>query len=150
MNERIIYKNPDGSLSIVVPAFECELDELAQKVVPPGIVWRVVGVSNLPEDRFFRDAWRDDVEGEQVDVFMPAAKEIALKKLRSERDKKLSGLDKLSFSVNSRGDVSEIQGLELKKQRLRDATEPLKALVVSGHNDYESLLALKSLSILRE
>lgn len=59
MNQRIIYKNDEGGISIVVPAPECGLtiEEIAAKDVPSGKEYKIVDVSEIPEDRTFRNAW---------------------------------------------------------------------------------------------
>jgi hypothetical protein len=59
MNERIIYQNDDGGVSIIVPAPECGLtiEEIAAKDVPAGKEFKIVDVSDIPEDRTFRSAW---------------------------------------------------------------------------------------------
>lgn len=59
MNERIIYQNDDGGISIIVPAPECGLtiEEIAAKDVPAGKEYKIVDVSEIPEDRTFRNAW---------------------------------------------------------------------------------------------
>ncbi len=59
MNERIIYQNDDGGISIIIPAAECGLtiEEIAAKDVPAGKEYHIVDVSDIPEDRTFRDAW---------------------------------------------------------------------------------------------
>jgi hypothetical protein len=59
MNSRIIYPNDDGSVSIIVPAIECGLtiEEIAAKDVPQGKEYHIVDVSDIPEDREFRNAW---------------------------------------------------------------------------------------------
>jgi hypothetical protein len=59
MNQRIIYPSDDGRVSIIVPAPECELtiEEIATKDVPEGKPYKIVDVSEIPEDRTFRDAW---------------------------------------------------------------------------------------------
>lgn len=59
MNQRIIYPNDDGGVSIVIPAPECGLtiEEIAAKDVPAGKPYKIVDVSDIPEDRTFRDAW---------------------------------------------------------------------------------------------
>ena len=64
MNKRIIYKNTDGSISIIIPA-DCGLtvEQIAQKDVPTGLNYKIVDVSEVPSDREFRDAWTiDDAE----------------------------------------------------------------------------------------
>lgn len=87
MNQRIIYPNDDGGVSIIVPAPECGLtiEELAAKDIPPivryegtGVFekdedtgemyetqreiqeprpYKIVDVANIPSDRTFRNAW---------------------------------------------------------------------------------------------
>lgn len=59
MNQRIIYPNDDGGVAIIIPAIECGLtiEELAAKDVPAGKPFKIVDVSEIPEDRTFRDAW---------------------------------------------------------------------------------------------
>ena len=59
MNQRIIYPNDDGGVAVVVPAAECGLtiEEIAAKDVPTGKPFRIVDVSDIPNDRTFRNAW---------------------------------------------------------------------------------------------
>lgn len=59
MNKRIIYANDEGGICIIVPAPECGLtiEEIAAKDVPAGKSYRIVDVSEIPEDRTFRSAW---------------------------------------------------------------------------------------------
>jgi hypothetical protein len=58
MNKRIVYKNDDGGISIIVPA-DCGLtiEEIAAKDVPQGKEYHIVDVSEIPTDRTFRGAW---------------------------------------------------------------------------------------------
>ena len=58
MNKRIIYKNTDGSIGIIVPA-NCGLtvEQIAKKDVPTGKSYKIVDVSEVPSDREFRNAW---------------------------------------------------------------------------------------------
>ncbi len=59
MNQRIIYPNDDGGVSIIIPAAECGLtiDEIAAKDVPAGKTYKIVDVADIPSDRTFRNAW---------------------------------------------------------------------------------------------
>jgi hypothetical protein len=59
MNQRIIYPNDDGGVSIVIPAPECGLtiEEIAAKDVPAGKPYKIIDVSEVPSDRTFRNAW---------------------------------------------------------------------------------------------
>jgi len=58
MNQRIIYPNDEGGVSIIVPAPECGLiEEIAAKDVPQGKPYKIVNVADIPSDRTFRNAW---------------------------------------------------------------------------------------------
>jgi hypothetical protein len=60
MNERIIYPTDDG-VAIVIPTPEAletmTIEEIAVKDVPAGTPYKIVDVSEIPEDRTFRNAW---------------------------------------------------------------------------------------------
>jgi hypothetical protein len=59
MNQRIIYPTDDGGVAVIVPAAECGLsiEAIAAKDVPAGKPFKIVDVSDIPEDRTFRAAW---------------------------------------------------------------------------------------------
>jgi hypothetical protein len=61
MNQRIIYPNDDGGVSILIPTpeylSEHTIEELAAKDVPAGKPFQIVDVADIPEDRTFRNAW---------------------------------------------------------------------------------------------
>jgi len=59
MNQRIIYPTDDGGVAVIIPAAECGLtiEEIAAKDVPAGKPYKIVDVSDIPEDRTFRAAW---------------------------------------------------------------------------------------------
>lgn len=59
MTKRIIYKNNGGGVSIIVPAPKStlSLEEIAEKDVPTGKPYKIVGVSDIPTDRTNRDLW---------------------------------------------------------------------------------------------
>jgi len=54
MNQRIIYPTDEGGVSIIIPAVSIEL---AMKDIPQGKPYKIVDVSEIPEDRTFRNAW---------------------------------------------------------------------------------------------
>lgn len=62
--KRIIYKNPDNTVSIIVPAPEAlqsmTIEQIAKKDVPTGYKYKIVDVSEIPTDREFRNAWTID------------------------------------------------------------------------------------------
>lgn len=61
MNQRIIYLNDEGGISIVIPTPEClefhTIEEIAAKDVPAGKPYKIVDVADIPSDRTFRNAW---------------------------------------------------------------------------------------------
>ena len=67
MDKRIIYKNTDGKIAIIIPA-DCGLtiEQIAKKDVPTGLKYKIVDVSEISSDRTFRDAWTID-EAELTD-----------------------------------------------------------------------------------
>ena len=62
MDQRIIYQTDENSVAVIVPAPECPLtiEEIALKDVPSGVKYKIINVSDLPQDRDFRNAWEYD------------------------------------------------------------------------------------------
>ena len=58
MNQRIIFPNDEGGVSVIIPA-DCSLtiEEIAAKDVPAGKPFEIVDAADIPEDRTFRNAW---------------------------------------------------------------------------------------------
>lgn len=61
MDKRIVYENDEGGISIIIPTPEAltimTIEEIAAKDVPQGKEYHIVDVSDIPEDRTFRNAW---------------------------------------------------------------------------------------------
>jgi hypothetical protein len=61
MDKRIIYKQDNGTVAIVIPTPEAlqtmTIEQIARKDVPTGLSYKIVNVSEIPSDRTFRDAW---------------------------------------------------------------------------------------------
>ena len=51
---KIIYQNPEGGVSVIIPT---ESVELALKDVPEGVAYEIVEDDAIPSDRTFRNAW---------------------------------------------------------------------------------------------
>lgn len=58
--DRIIYPNPDGTISIVVPTGELPTADVALKDVPAGVPFLFATTADIPSDRTFRAAWEAD------------------------------------------------------------------------------------------
>jgi hypothetical protein len=61
MNQRIIFQNDEGGVSVIVPSPNClqehTIEKIAAKDVPAGKPYKIVSVDDIPSDRTFRDAW---------------------------------------------------------------------------------------------
>lgn len=59
--QRIVYKNLDNSVGVIVPSPEAltfaTIEQIAAKDVPHGLEYVIVNTDEVPDDRTFRDAW---------------------------------------------------------------------------------------------
>jgi len=63
--KRIIYKQENGTIAIIIPANNetRTIDEIAKKDVPSGLAYKIVEASDISDDKTFRNAWTiDDAE----------------------------------------------------------------------------------------
>jgi hypothetical protein len=62
--KRIIFKNKDNSVSILIPTSEAlsfaTIEQIAEKDVPTNLPYWIVPTSDIPTDRTFRGAWEWD------------------------------------------------------------------------------------------
>jgi hypothetical protein len=56
-NQRIIYSNTNGTVSVIIPTGELSIEEVAAKDVPTGLTYEIVTTDEVPSDRTFRAAW---------------------------------------------------------------------------------------------
>jgi hypothetical protein len=58
-NQRIIFPNDEGGVSVIVPAPDTGLtiEQIAAKDVPHGKPYQIVDVADIPSDRSYRNAW---------------------------------------------------------------------------------------------
>jgi hypothetical protein len=130
---KIIYPTETG-VAIIHPTGELSIEEVAAKDMPAGVPYRIVNDDEVPSDRTFRNAWKDE-GGIKVD--MGKAKDLTKNRLRAERKPLLEAQD-VAFqrALESGADTSAIVS---EKQRLRDVTKQVDALT--------SLDELKALSL---
>jgi hypothetical protein len=73
MSSRIIYKNQDNSVSVLIPTSEAlsfaTIYQIAEKDVPHNIPYWIVSTSDIPESRTFRNAWEVDESFGEPDGF---------------------------------------------------------------------------------
>jgi hypothetical protein len=108
--KRVITEMPDGTVAVSThnPNSPVTIEEFAKKV-SKGAAYEIVDESAIPSDRYFRDAWKVKTGGVEVD--MPRARDIHMKNIRTERNKKLEALDVETLKGND---------VQAEKQILRD------------------------------
>jgi len=114
MDERIIYQNQEGGVSIIIPANNhgMTIEEIAEKDVPDNTPYEIVNVADIPSDRTFRGAWKKN--GAAVATDMPMAKEIAHDMRRIKRDEEFAPID-IKATI-----PSESAAAEMTRQVIRD------------------------------
>jgi hypothetical protein len=90
-NQRIIFQNAEGGVSVIIPTGELPIEEVAAKDVPEGIAFEIVEDDAIPADRFFRNAWV--ANGAAVDVDLDKAKDIGHDIRRTQREAEFAPFD---------------------------------------------------------
>lgn len=57
--KKIIYPTDKG-ISVITPTGVLSVEETALKDVPSGVKYKIIDVSDLPQERDFRNAWEFD------------------------------------------------------------------------------------------
>lgn len=94
--------------------------DLDGNVLPQPTTWRVISAADVPTDRTFRGAWKDD--GTKVVVEMKKAREIHRDNMRRARRPLLDQLDVEYQRADERGDDAGKRQIAARKQELRDVT----------------------------
>ena len=83
---RIIYKNKDNSVAVLIPAQEVldtvGLKSIAEKDVPHNLPYWIVPTSDIPTNRTFREAWEIDESFGEPDGFGGENNELDAELLR--------------------------------------------------------------------
>lgn len=158
--KKLIYTRLDGGVSVVIPApkkgiedvlgpltvAEYEAHVLERSIPVDAINIRSIDDTDFPASGEFRNAWEDSQPGTQVDISCEKARDIKLEQMRMERVNLFEAQDKLSIVAMENGDDMTV--IKAEKTRLRDITNPLKALGLSGKFNDKTLL--KQISELSE
>jgi hypothetical protein len=80
--------------------------------------WRFIQYDDLPQDRTYRDALKDD--GASIGHDMAKARKIHIDHARIDRIPKMEKLDRDWQRANGQGKATEAKTIETERQRLRD------------------------------
>lgn len=105
----------------IVESDDAFLKRIMSTLPPDAKNVRVVDASDIPSDRTFRGAWRNNAGKLHVD--MPAARELWRDKMRRARARKLAALDVEYQRADEAGDAGAKQAVSKRKQVLRDVTD---------------------------
>ncbi len=137
MSSVIIFNDVDtGRACIMYPVTTIEeaLETLPLNNKGKKVTHKIMPISEVPQDREFRDAWQ--LKSSKIDIDIAKAKEIKKEKLRAERKPLLAALD-----VEFQRALEEGQGTAVivaKKNKLRDITKE-----VDNVTTVEDLKAIK-------
>lgn len=163
MANLVVYTNLEGGMSIMIPsanvyvpdvegspareAFEtfnvgeapegyrvATLEEIAARDVPPDTTWHIVDSANIPEDRYFRDAWKQ--EDGAISVDMNKAVDVHKNFLREQRAPLMEALDVKYMRADETGNGASKTSIAARKQALRDIT---------SHSEISSATTLEEL-----
>ena len=112
---KIIYPTATG-IAIIHSTGELSIEEVAAKDVPANTPYRIINDDEVPSDRTFRNAWKDDLT-----VDMPKAVVITQDRLRTERKPLMDAQDVLFQRALESG--ADTKAIVAEKQRLRDITK---------------------------
>lgn len=90
--KRVVWTNPDGSVSVLIPAPGVE-EAVWRKDIPQGVTAVETTADKLPKDRLFRKAWA--LEGEHCHEHVEKAKEIAHEIRRAKRAEEFAPHDEV-------------------------------------------------------
>lgn len=119
MNNVIIYQ--DGAdLCVIHPAPGATMEQLVT-AIPAGASYIAMNAADLPEDRYFREAWKL-VDG-ALTIDIEGAKEIQRNHWRRLRRPKLEALDLAFMQALEANDSVAQAEIAAQKTALRDVTE---------------------------
>lgn len=124
---KIIYANPDGTVSVTTDASAIPPDAVSPKLITD---------ADLP-DRSLRDAW--EYAGGAITISIPKAQEITKRRLRLERQALFKANDLAIQNALLDNDVAAKTAATKERDRLRDVTKLVDATV-----DVAAMVALSA------
>lgn len=125
MSDIIVCKVPvsaecPSGVKFVIPSPNVSLKTALGSIPSDTISHWVESRDNVPQDRYFRNAWSASTDAKKVLVDMAKAKAVHVEKLREVRNEKLSQLDTEFMRAIEAKDVAKQNAISAKKQALRD------------------------------
>lgn len=115
MSVRIVYQNPDGGISVVIPTGETSVEHILANDIPPGVTPIVIDSADLPQDRTFREAW--GLLNGRVRIGMVKAKVLAHIHRRRLRDEEFQPWDRIiALQIpGTEGTLAETRRAEIRE-----------------------------------
>lgn len=120
MNKRIIFTNAEGGVSIIVPAPGITIEDCA-KAVPTNTAYEIVDAADVPADRTFRNAWKQN--GKRCEVDVVKAKDITHERRRAKRTTEFAPLD-VEATIPTKAAQAET-----KRRAVRDRYDAMQAAI---------------------
>lgn len=130
----IIHNNQENEFAITYPNAECGLclQEIIDLSIPSDKKYSVISEFDLPTDYTYFGAWLYDEELGKVSIDIEKAKEIQKENIRIVRKHLLEKEDVIFMRAVETGDVLEQQSSASRKQILRDITELVDNIQITG------------------
>ena len=126
-SRRIVYTRPeDGGVSIIVPT---NTIEECVKDVPVGVEYQIIEGSEIPNNRVFRNCWKQ--EGNSIKEDLVLAKEHAHKLRKDKRSKEFEPFDEVIMKqIPGKGK----DDAESERTKIRAKYEDLQARIDTVEN----------------
>ena len=130
--QKIIYKQENGTVALVVPTGQYTLEQVIESAVPVGAPYLVIDDEDIP-DGFMEfhgavNANFDDPINISIQVDIETAKEIAKENIRAQRKALFEENDIALRDAMLSGNKVALKAAVDKRDRLRDATKKVNAL----------------------
>lgn len=148
---KLIYTTPQGTLAIIIPTDKSIIERdlnislsdseyenfVRLKSIPlDALGVREIEDSEIPLDREFRNAWKDNQNSIGFDLIK--AKEIQLERIRKAREPKLQELDIEYMKALESNDSVKLKEISDQKEVLRNITQPLIDLEANSIDDIKN------------
>lgn len=130
----IIHNDYEGYFALSYPVIDCglSLDEILEKLSPLENKYTIIDEKELPTDYTYYSAWLYDNVNETVSIDIEKAKEIQKDNIRMIRKKFLEEQDVIFMRAIETGDTLAQQSSAIRKQELRDLTEIVNIIDITG------------------